>query len=442
MTFLKLLDNMRNARGIVLLPDDELVLELEPRYSGDGHYWCYYYVRHSDRTLFWLHDYDFSADISELKAVSSAAHIKHELDAKYWLHWEMFPQGHKLAQRAIRELTGILIHAAADRSTSPVSTFGYSVEDLRGFLELLDRIQADDNSDHANCVVGRLMNLFAHHRFLNFYGQPYARLCHGQRVYSRSFGQRTALIGILSPLLFYAPNVHMTSLQEVWIDDILSYPHWVTYTTRLSNEWQSLLTPATVLLDASIAFLAIPSVDNGQHPQRSAAQILSYISIVASIGSMVLSLLLARQYGATTHKNAEEVVAFLTKNNNPIIRMEALAIIYSLPYATMMWALIAFLISFSMECFLKGDPLSTYPTAVAWIVMAALISWCIATLGGHPGDSIVNILKFCKQIPSGILGVVHRAIPDHPGLRTSSAAGREHADERHDVEMQTPGSGS
>lgn len=91
---------------------------------------------------------------------------------------------------------------------------------------------------------------------------------------------------------------------------------------------------------------------------------------------------------------------------------------------------------------MKGDPLSTYPTAVAWIVMAALISWCITTLGGHPGDSIVNILRFCKQIPSGILGVVQRAIPDRPDRRTSSAAREEHADERHDVEMQTPGPGS
>lgn len=46
-----------------------------------------------------------------------------------------------------------------------------------------------------------------------------------------------------------------------------------------------------------MAFLAIQSVDNNGNPvvDRSPAQVASYISIVTSLGSVIISLLLVRQ---------------------------------------------------------------------------------------------------------------------------------------------------
>ncbi len=65
---------------------------------------------------------------------------------------------------------------------------------------------------------------------------------------------------------------------------------------------------STVLLNANVAFLAIPSVDPGSNNNRTAAQIVSYISIVTSTGSIIIGLLLIRQYRVKPRETVEEAV--------------------------------------------------------------------------------------------------------------------------------------
>ncbi len=52
---------------------------------------------------------------------------------------------------------------------------------------------------------------------------------------------------------------------------------------------------ATVLLNANVAFLAIPDVDPESNHNRTAAQIVSYISIATSTGSIIIGPLLGHQ---------------------------------------------------------------------------------------------------------------------------------------------------
>ena len=63
-----------------------------------------------------------------------------------------------------------------------------------------------------------------------------------------------------------------------------------------------------MLLNANVAFLAIPSVDPGNHI-RTPAQLASFISIVTSIRSVVVGLLLLRQHRTEPHEAVEEVVS-------------------------------------------------------------------------------------------------------------------------------------
>ena len=63
------------------------------------------------------------------------------------------------------------------------------------------------------------------------------------------------------------------------------------------------------MLNANVAFLSIQSVDTGGDPYRSPAQISSYCSIAASIGSIILGLILVRQSRTKHRKTASEVVS-------------------------------------------------------------------------------------------------------------------------------------
>ena len=69
---------------------------------------------------------------------------------------------------------------------------------------------------------------------------------------------------------------------------------------------------STVLLNANVAFLAIPSVDNG-NGNVTAAQISSYLSIVTSVGSILLGLLLIRQHRVKSKETAEEAVSLVAR---------------------------------------------------------------------------------------------------------------------------------
>lgn len=64
-----------------------------------------------------------------------------------------------------------------------------------------------------------------------------------------------------------------------------------------------------MLLNANVAWLAIQSIDIDRNPYRSPIQVASYLSIVASIGSIILGLLLMRQNRTRAHGTATDVVS-------------------------------------------------------------------------------------------------------------------------------------
>ena len=79
-----------------------------------------------------------------------------------------------------------------------------------------------------------------------------------------------------------------------------------------------------MLLNANVAFLAIPSVDPGYGTHRTPAQLASYLSVVASIGSIVTGLLLQRQHRTKLHDPADEIVSYIARSLTPISLLTAI----------------------------------------------------------------------------------------------------------------------
>ncbi len=108
-----------------------------------------------------------------------------------------------------------------------------------------------------------------------------------------------------------------------------------------------------MLLNANVALLAIPTVVVADGPVTM-AEITSYLSIVASIGCILVGLLLIRQHRVKSKDTAEDAVSddllalismnsafpqnnYLNSRKHETLGIETLAIIYSLPYALLMW---------------------------------------------------------------------------------------------------------
>ncbi|KAJ2925385.1 hypothetical protein H1R20_g11714, partial [Candolleomyces eurysporus] len=302
-------------------------------------YTDYYYADHSRKIVFFLDEVEAHTNIpawSQLKGVTSMAHLKHEIEAQYC--------------------------------------------ELNTMLGQVNNLRKNVGSDSPGAV-----NLLTRQKFLNWHGVPEARIYRDQSVHGER-RHKTFLIKILSPLLFSAPDVHLKSLEKLWVDGLMHGPVWREAIGKLNEEWQEFTLYATVLLNANVAYLAIQSIDTQLPGHRSPVQIGCYLSIVASIGSIILGLLLLRQNRSRIHGTMDEVNAFLQRRRHPRLGLETLAILYSLPYALLLWGMVSFLAAIGWNCFDGSNTATRFIMGAAWVALAVLVLWCV-WMGWQPHES-------------------------------------------------------
>jgi len=303
----------------------------------------------------------------------------------------MFPHDREIPEKLLKELMGIMMHAGLDDMTSHGSTSVYSGEELQQFISYVEQIKYVGGTDgFSACVVGRLMKFFTQGRYINFFGQREARLSTDQSIFKDdNRKKRTFLIKSMSLLLFYAPEVHLKALDIVYTDFIVCQHKWAKFICKVQNEWRELGRIATVLLTANVAFLAIPSVDNtpsgipgapaGTYI-RTPVQVTSYVSIIFSLGCLVIGQLLLRHHTTQPRDSAEEADKYLRKHHDSHRGLETLAILYSLPYSLLLWAIASFFVAFVFVALVNSEgKWQRYPTAAVMFVFVALLIWCVRT---------------------------------------------------------------
>ncbi|KAI0296393.1 hypothetical protein BC826DRAFT_934163 [Russula brevipes] len=374
---------------------------------------------------------------SEVRGVKSPAHVKHRLEDLYWCvsyvlldrcltliflnrnHWSLYPvcfQGRDLPSDTYDELMGILTHGCIDVMTSRSSTFPYDVDTMYKMIKLAQNAKkANGGEAYYTAGATRLLSFFAHWRFLYFHGQRHARLVRDETVYEKPKRERSMFITLLSPLLFLAPEVHLREVEKLWTDEVVIETVWKSFMTKLLKEWDDLILWSTVMLTANVGFLAIPGVilsNLSGSPLTSASdvviftsstQIASCVSIEASIASIVVALLLA---------------TYLFKNTHKTFGFEPMAIIFSLPWALLMWSMVVFFIALLLLCFTISNMATRIFVGFISVLMASLIVWCIQSTweSGHDEyarvwrDSLAamrrthrNVIGYMKQLRAGAL---------------------------------------
>jgi hypothetical protein len=160
-------------------------------------------------------------------------------------------------------------------------------------------------------------------RFLHFHGQKTSRQNRHKSIYEGDGHERTILIWLFSPMLFFLPDVHLRELTNVWADELVIEEIWKNFMGTLVSEWVEFVLyvshavlswlsktcvarthvidwQATVMLAVNVGFLAIQGVivvpqSESEWITASHAQIASSISLVFSIGSIITGLLLIRR---------------------------------------------------------------------------------------------------------------------------------------------------
>ncbi|KAF9234079.1 hypothetical protein BU15DRAFT_79397 [Melanogaster broomeanus] len=350
---------------------------------GAGNREClYYFVDHQRQLLFWVHAYPLSNIFANVKGVNKKSHMKYAIETQYWTHLELYPNGRTLKAEHHTELKGILIHASTETLTSNTSIAPFDSDELSRMLDLMDKTEGSIGQEqvHAVYVVARLMRLFTSSKFVNFYGQPGARLNADQSVYTKLRGQDQAtslLIRISDLILFRGPSAHVSELQRMWVDRSVNAPRWKGFISKLSNEWAGFTIYSTVMLAVDVSFLAIPALDptkpNGK--ESLAASIATYMSIILVVGSLVVSVQLSNRIRGQENASAKEAAAIMLRSTQSMLGTDALAIMYSLPFALLIWGMLFFVVALAFVVFGSQDNITLGTITPGVIIVGFLTAW-------------------------------------------------------------------
>ncbi|KIJ11348.1 hypothetical protein PAXINDRAFT_118977 [Paxillus involutus ATCC 200175] len=360
----------------IVTADAELALELFGDQTKQGG--CkYYYVDHQKRVLFWAHDFAPEIDRMEnVKSVSDLSHVRYMIEAEYWMHCELFPNRRYLPEAIVDELKETILHANTEMITSDMSLSPYDKDELSGIYSLLDSIQTGKKAfrPHSVWVTARLMRQFAKVKFVNWCGQPTARLDADQSVYEKATSQRrtSLLLQVLNRLLFGSPEAHLKSIRRMWVDEIVVQPRWKNFIVVLNDEWNRFTIFATVILAVDVSFLAVPGVLSAS---PSLATLAVYLSTLCAVGSLLVSVTLSGQINNQSRDSAEGVANLMTRMTNTMLKRDSLAIVHSLPFALLIWGMIFFSLALSYLIFESKSLVTLLTIGPGWLVVGVLTLW-------------------------------------------------------------------
>ncbi|KAK0196696.1 hypothetical protein F5146DRAFT_1012528 [Armillaria mellea] len=389
-----------------------------PAWEGDDGLRCrYYFVNHDAECIFWLSKCMLDNYLLELRGEMSPDLIRRYLQREYWKHHYYFSEVHQLTESQWQWVQKSILLAKTGVIMSNTSTVTCGIENLTTMGESIALAEELDASE----VAAVYMIALLHDQILNYHGQRDARTGREESVYGYNFTnwKRTVPFRTMNLLLFYAPIKHYTSLDKVWVDRLISTGPWQRLIEQITDKWQRHVGLATILLAVNMAFLAIPSVDEmgaGQQ-HRFVTQLLCYLSVASSMATIILGLILVSHHNALRHADIAVVTHFLERHWQYSIGFERLSIMYSTPYALLMWGMVSFLASFFSMCLESANPILLKVFVVlAFFLGTVLCAWCIYLFWDDSDQWIQQCLKFWPGSLSSPKDAL-RSILSHDNIR-------------------------
>ncbi|KAH9941629.1 uncharacterized protein BXZ73DRAFT_9683, partial [Epithele typhae] len=337
---------------------------------------CYYICDMEKREVFYIHEVEQSFFIDSLDEVeiqgrehlgrSSVIHIHRE-------HVFMFPHGRVIQKEMVEELLAELTWLTFDLETSKSSTAPYGASDLARFHNIMKDIECDSQCLHCRpqyvATYARIQSTIHIERTIRYYGERYAQLDVFSSIRAAPPPNTSILFKIATYFFFFTPEIYLERLNKAWVNRMVNPQYWRKFIEDTQADWQGSITPTTVILAANLSFLAIQSVDqNGEStPTRSMGQIVSYLSLFLSMGSIFSIAILERQHRHRDHHHAEDAMIYLQPRAMTPRGVEMLAIMFSIPTALFLWGLVAFFIAISWLCF-------WHTARSVWIIIVSFVS--------------------------------------------------------------------
>ncbi|KZS96303.1 hypothetical protein SISNIDRAFT_450972 [Sistotremastrum niveocremeum HHB9708] len=350
------------AHGIELQESTELMLELDE----DGLSCRYYFVDHVHRVEFWIDD--TNTEELDIPPVTSTGHLKNVLQQHYWNHVEYFPMHISLPPSVEEELVASLTHGCIDFMTSNLTTFPYTADECQTFIKLFQTSYDSPRAKgYKNCVIARLWSELLSNYFLNLHGEPLARLSRTQQLLPDPDIQNPWYIRVIFTMFFDTPAQYLQTLRDLWVDEITYSSPWRKFITDMLQEWKNLASWAAVLLITALTSLSILILWTSSLSSflTNLEQMTMIAAVLFSFASLASSVVLIHIHKFQKSSHAYDAAQYFRHAFHDSLGFQPLAIIFAMPWASFMWALI----SVAACVFLVSLRFSS--------VITQLIIWCL-----------------------------------------------------------------
>lgn len=330
--------------NISLQPSVELTLELTVKKGKE--YWGYYFVDHEKRVIFWFEDYQPFDLTNNVRGATCKSHIEYAIESQYWRHIELFPNKRVLPEDVVMELKEISTYTYAAILTTETCPMPFTQKEVASVLKLVNLLKDSTSREceRSVSIVARFMKLICHTKFENFHGQPGARLVADQSLYGgRNTRSKYTIITlrILNCILFGSLAAHSNAVHSVWVNGTIVRPRWQDFIEGLTAEWSGYAVSSTVMLFVDIRFLAVTT--------QASAVALVHLSALCAIGSLIITLCLFGQINERLQ--GRHAISFMVKVSRSIVGLEGLSVMFSLPFALLMWSISFFAVALSIVIF-------------------------------------------------------------------------------------------
>ncbi|KAG0692442.1 hypothetical protein DFH29DRAFT_1008623 [Suillus ampliporus] len=331
----------------------DIVLQLNGKERDES---CgYYLVDHDNQTIFWLEAMALERVTQGVKEATDPEHIG--------MHSTTLgaPQADdpRLKGYAIRTqywCLPLMLTDAETLTSSSKALSPFNVEELATLSDIVDKIMDSKQNQepyppHHMWALARIMGFFTQTKFINFCGQPWARLNADQRIYFKRNSNFffVALSFVIDIVSFGAVRIHMAQIRRIWVERSVSSLRWKDFNSELSGEWNGITIYSTVMLAVNFSLLAVPSIP----PSPSVTVLATQISVICTMGSIVASVFLSLQNRRYGRESADVAASFLLEMTDSIFGTKALAFVYSLPLVLLAWGMLYFVLAFSYFMFIS-----------------------------------------------------------------------------------------
>ncbi|KAG2353560.1 hypothetical protein BDR07DRAFT_1496089 [Suillus spraguei] len=260
---------VKSTRGKV---KGDLIIVAEPARTRNvvGDVYLYYLVAPDTHIIGWLDPLDGTHLFRECDFAREWNHKRLELEAQFWKHVEFFPHNFKLDRCLVRKLRAELDWFHADALTLENSTSATIFSTKEATEKIIARLASlDDLTGSDECITepgvalfGRLCHMLRHHQYLNYYGQPEARLLRSHSTGLRH-RKKEPFRFITTLAMLCLPMLVRKRLDQIYVDGLVNSFDIKNFVDDFNTQNTAQITLAGVIMAIDAGFLAVQGVGTG-----------------------------------------------------------------------------------------------------------------------------------------------------------------------------------